>query len=132
MINTFIQWIIGIIGVLVCLKCVWIFFSFDSLVELANNLWEKKFTIYIDIFLRAVFGAMFFYLAPKTQQPLIFQSLSYFIIFTAVLMVFIGRKGIKHYFAWLINLRPLLVRLLASAGFVLGVFIIYWSFMISV
>ena len=132
MINTFVQWMLGIIGVLICLKCVWTFFFFDSLVGLANNLWGKKFTIYIDIFLRVVLGAMFFYLAPKTQQPLIFQGLSYFTILTAVLMVCIGRKGSKHYIAWVINLPPLLVRLLASAGFVLGVFIIYWSFMMSV
>ena len=102
--------LVMIIGAVMGLLCLYGLVLPKQLVGWVSGFWKHKFSFYIAIAIRLVFGVLLIIAASATRYESIFTFLGYLMILAAVLIAILGKTKISLMIVWVKTWPKLWIR----------------------
>jgi hypothetical protein len=122
--NTVLQTVVVVFGVVICAMSVWGIFSPDGLIRIVKRVWDAKGGIYAAVIVRLLLGAVLILVAGESRFPTVFMVLGVISVVAALVIPFMKQR-MSSIIAMLEDAAAGLIRVWLLFGMAFGAFLIY-------
>lgn len=119
------QFVVLALGITVFALSVWGMYSPAALVKMVTQVMDQSLGMYIAVIVRLILGVALIFAAPASHFPTAFHILGWIAIIAAVVLIVVGREGVRSIIAWFQNFSTSTVRTWLLFGMAFAAFLIY-------